>query len=62
VFVVGALSGFGTMTACAAGQLCSKYILNEAKLPDYAPYFHPNRYQNKAILQEISTAKSDGQL
>lgn len=62
VFVIGALSGFGTMTACAAGELCTKYILNESELPDYAPYFHPNRYKNKAILEEIRESQSDGQL
>lgn len=62
VFVIGALSGYGTMTACAAGQLCSKYILNQSELPDYAPYFHPNKYQNSAIVKEINAIKSDGQL
>ncbi len=62
VFVIGALSGFGTMTACAAGQLCVQYILNKNELPDYAPYFHPNRYQNSAILREIRKNKNDGQL
>lgn len=62
VYVIGALSGYGTMTACAAGQLCSKYILNDQELPDYAPYFHPNKYQNPAIVKEINAIKSDGQL
>lgn len=62
VFVIGALSGYGTMTACAAGQLCSKYILEAPDLPDYAPYFHPNKYQNSAIVREIDAIKSDGQL
>lgn len=62
VFLIGALSGYGTMTACAAGQLCSKYILKSTDLPDYAPYFHPNKYQNPTIINEISAIKSDGQL
>ncbi|MEB8328522.1 FAD-binding oxidoreductase [Flavobacteriaceae bacterium KMM 6897] len=62
VFLIGALSGYGTMTACAAGQLCSKYILNATDLPDYAPYFHPNKYQNLDIVKEINAIKSDGQL
>ena len=61
-FVVGALSGFGTMTACAAGELCAKYILKETDFPDYARNFHPNRYQDNTILQEIKDSKSDGQL
>lgn len=29
VYVVGALAGFGTMTACAAGELCAKAVLGE---------------------------------
>jgi len=62
VFVIGALSGFGTMTACAAGKLCSNYITEENELSDYAPYFHPNRYQNEGLVQEIITCVSDGQL
>jgi glycine/D-amino acid oxidase-like deaminating enzyme len=63
VFVIGALSGFGTMTGCAAGQLCAQYILNDnAPLPEYAPYFHPNRYENSKILQKIIESQSDGQL
>lgn len=62
VFVIGALAGFGTMTACAAGQLCAQYVLEEADLPTYAKYFHPNKYQNKEIMKEINESQSDGQL
>lgn len=62
VYVIGALSGFGTMTACAAGELCTKYILNESELPNCSIYFHPNRYKNKIILEEIKKCDSDGQL
>lgn len=61
VFVVGALAGFGTMTACSAGELCALYIANE-NLPDYAPYFHPNRYENASIQHEIENSLKDGQL
>ena len=61
VFVVGALSGFGTMTACAAGELCAKYIFGK-DIPDFATYFTPNRYENLKILNEINAVKNDGQL
>jgi len=61
VFVIGALAGFGTMTACAAGELCAQYITERA-LPDYAPYFHPNRYSNINIRKEIESSSKDGQL
>jgi glycine/D-amino acid oxidase-like deaminating enzyme len=62
VFVVGALAGYGTMSACAAGKLCANYILGENELPSYAKYFHPSRYKNEAIQREMSELDSDGQL
>ena len=62
VFVVGALAGYGTMGACAAGELCTQYLCQETTLPTYAAYFHPARYQNPAIRAEIAALKSDGQL
>ena len=61
VYVIGALAGFGTMTSCAAGELCANHIF-EKNLPDYAEYFHPNRYRNPKILKEIEELDSDGQL
>ncbi len=62
VFVVGALAGYGTMSACATGELCAKYVLSETKLPDYARYFHPLRYEDSALMNEINDSMSDGQL
>ncbi|SDB63419.1 Glycine/D-amino acid oxidase [Flavobacteriaceae bacterium MAR_2010_188] len=62
VFVVGALAGYGTMSACAAGKLCSSYILNETIYPDYARYFHPLRYKDFSIVKEMNEITSDGQL
>ena len=61
VFSVAALSGFGTMTACAAGELCAAWI-TDAPLPGYAHYFHPDRYSDPDIMTEISQLGSDGQL
>ncbi len=61
VFVVGALAGYGTMSACAAGALCADYILEET-LPSYAAYFHPDRNNNPAIKKELDRLGSDGQL
>ncbi|MGB5337284.1 MAG: FAD-dependent oxidoreductase, partial [Woeseiaceae bacterium] len=34
-YVAGAMSGFGSMSACGAGQLCAAWICGD-KLPDYA--------------------------
>ena len=61
VYVVGALAGFGSMAACAAGELCAKHLLGKA-LPWYADYFHPDRYNNPVIKKEIDLLDIDGQL
>ncbi|MFK7982170.1 MAG: NAD(P)/FAD-dependent oxidoreductase [Saprospiraceae bacterium] len=61
VFVVGALAGFGSMTACAVGELCAQYI-SGAALPWYADYFHPNRYNNPAMQEVLDNLDLDGQL
>lgn len=62
VYVIGALAGYGTMSACAAGKLCTSYILGKEALPEYAAYFHPSRYRNEKIVKAISELNSDGQL
>jgi len=61
VFVVGALAGFGTMAACATGELCALH-LTEKELPNYAPYFHTKRSENPVIKKEMAMLNSDGQL
>lgn len=61
VYVVGALAGFGTMAACAAGELCASYLVGE-DLPEYAAYFHPARYSDPNISSELKTLTIDGQL
>lgn len=60
-FTVSALSGFGTMVACAAGELCAKWITG-ASLPEYARALHPSRYQDLEVMEEIGLVGSDGQL
>ncbi len=60
-FAIAALSGFGTMIACAAGELCAAWM-TDAPLPGYARNFHPDRYSNPGIMTEISKIESDGQL
>ncbi len=61
LFTVSALSGFGTMAACAAGELCGAWITG-APLPPYAPYFDPERYRDEAMCVAMQAAASDGQL
>lgn len=61
VYVIGALAGFGTMTACAAGELCAKELLGTS-LPWYAPYFSPKRYDDSVMKKEMNSLDVDGQL
>ena len=62
VYVVGALAGYGTMSACAAGKLCANYIFDKPDLPEYAAYFDPLRYENEEIVKAMNELDSDGQL
>ena len=58
-YLVGAMSGFGTMAACAAGELCAQRIL-DADLPDYARPLSLERYQDAELLAEINALSSRG--
>jgi len=60
-FIVGALSGFGTMSACAAGALCADWIAG-AELPGYARQLSPARYDDEAFVAELAAAPSKGVL
>lgn len=61
LFTVSALSGYGTMAACGAGELCADWMMG-GDLPEYASYFHPDRYRDVALMAEINRVGSDGQL
>ena len=61
VFVVGALAGFGSMTACAVGELCALHVAQK-ELPTYAPNFHPNRYSDPVMQEVLANLNMDGQL
>ncbi len=60
-FIVGALSGFGTMVACAAGSLCASWISGD-DLPDYAGDLSMMRYQNQTLMDDLKNAASRGVL
>ena len=51
-FIVGALSGFGSMAACAAGALCAAWVRGQA-LPDYASALSLGRYDDKQLMAEL---------
>jgi glycine/D-amino acid oxidase-like deaminating enzyme len=51
-FVVGALSGFGSMSACAAGSLCADWIC-AGDLPEYASALALSRYGDPILVDEM---------
>ncbi|WOH63722.1 FAD-dependent oxidoreductase [Bradyrhizobium sp. BWA-3-5] len=51
-FIAGALSGFGTMAACATGSLCAGWI-SQAELPSFAPKLSLSRYDDKMLMGEL---------
>jgi glycine/D-amino acid oxidase-like deaminating enzyme len=52
-FVAGALSGFGTMAACATGALCAAYVTGNP-VPDYAKSLTFDRYADAALMAELA--------
>ena len=60
-FVAGALSGYGTMAACATGALVAAWFFGE-KLPDFARPLSLARYDDKALMQSLLTATNTGVL
>ena len=60
-FVVGALSGFGTMAACAAGKLCASWVAGSDS-PDYAADLSLQRYENAQLMTELGALQSKGVL
>lgn len=52
-FVAGALSGYGSMAACAAGALCAAAIAGRP-LPAYARSFGLERHSDAALMAELA--------
>jgi len=49
----GAMSGFGSMAACAGGELCAQSILG-LKRPEYSKVFSLERYRDREFMQSLS--------
>ncbi|MDQ4076931.1 MAG: FAD-binding oxidoreductase [Chloroflexota bacterium] len=49
-YVIGALSGYGLMAACGAGELLAAHLTG-SPLPSYAPTFQLDRYQDPTYQQ-----------
>ena len=55
-FMVAGLSGFGTMAACAAGELCAAWVAG-TELPDYATGFSLARYGDADLMARLLAAQ-----
>lgn len=60
-YLIGGLSGFGLMAACAAGELLAKTIAG-SPLPEYAQAFSLERYEDPSYLKKIAQWGDSGQL
>jgi glycine/D-amino acid oxidase-like deaminating enzyme len=60
-YVIGALSGYGLMAANGAADLLANYICDRP-LPDYAPAFRLDRYDDPAYREMLDQWGDSGQL
>lgn len=60
-WIYGALSGYGLMAAPACGELLSKHICGDT-LPEYAPWFLLERYEDPEYQRLLANWGSSGQL
>ncbi|MBV9113934.1 MAG: FAD-binding oxidoreductase [Hyphomicrobiales bacterium] len=60
-YVAGALSGFGTMGACAAGALCAAWV-HDAPLPAFASQLSLARYDDEKLMQQLLGGADTGVL
>lgn len=58
-FVATAMSGFGSMAACATGELLALSVAQK-HLPDYATGLSLKRYDNSSLMNEIAALQSRG--
>jgi glycine/D-amino acid oxidase-like deaminating enzyme len=52
-FVAGALSGFGSMAACATGAICAAWVTG-SEVPAYAHALSSARYGDAALMAELA--------
>lgn len=60
-YVIGAVSGYGIMSACAVGELLARHVTG-TELPDYASTFALSRYDDPNYLKRLETWQDSGQL
>ncbi len=60
-FICAALSGYGIMAACAAGELAALHVVGRP-LPAHSDAFRIERLEDREYLQEIRNAGTSGQI
>jgi glycine/D-amino acid oxidase-like deaminating enzyme len=60
-YVIGAVSGYGIMSACGVGELLAAHVTGNP-LPNYAPEFELSRYENPEYLKKLENWEYSGQL
>ena len=60
-YLLGAISGFGIMSACAAGELLAAHVTG-GDLPGYAADFALNRYEDPAYVSQLGAPGETGEL
>ncbi len=60
-YVIGAVSGYGIMSACGVGDLLTAHITG-SDLPNYAPAFALSRYDDPEYKKKLENWSDSGQL
>jgi glycine/D-amino acid oxidase-like deaminating enzyme len=60
-YLIGALSGFGIMAGCSAGELLAAHVTSHP-LPEYAPWFLLDRYDDPEYRALLADWDDSGQL
>jgi len=60
-YLLGAVSGFGIMSACAAGELLAAHIAGD-QLPGYASTFELSRYTDPTYVSGLASLGETGEL
>jgi len=60
-FVAGALSGFGTMAACATGALCASWVRGATR-PEFAERLSLSRYDDENFMRQLQDSAGTGVL
>lgn len=60
-YLMGAISGFGIMSACAAGELLAAHVAG-SQLPAYAPQLMLTRYEDPQYMKDLGDLAETGEL